>query len=94
VEEQNAVVKAAVEMVVLSPFAACSPIASSCTGSCWDLKSGKPKPSPGSRESLSVAHKVRIEKSFAFQKADNGGWRCNTTVLQPIDVGVALGGGP
>jgi hypothetical protein len=41
-----------------------------------------------------VAHKVRIEKSFAFQKADNGGWRCNTTVLQPIDVGVALGGGP
>jgi uncharacterized protein YecT (DUF1311 family) len=94
VVEQNAMVKAEIEMVVLSPFAACSPIASSCTGSCWDLKSGKPKPSPGSRENLSVAHKLRIEKSFAFQKADNGGWRCNTTVLQPIDVGVALGGGP
>ena len=29
------------EMVVLSPFAVCSAVASSCTGTCWDLKSGK-----------------------------------------------------
>jgi hypothetical protein len=79
-------------MVVLSPFAACSPIASSCTGTCWDLKSGKPKPSPGSRGNLSVAHKVRIEKSFAFQKTGSGDWRCNTTSLQPVDFGVALSG--
>ena len=68
VAEQSAVVTADVEMVVLSPFAACSPVASSCTGACWDLKSGKAKPSPGSREGLSVAHRGRIEKAFAFEK--------------------------
>jgi uncharacterized protein YecT (DUF1311 family) len=92
VAEQDALVTAEVEMIVLSPFAVCSPIASSCTGTCWDPKSGKAKPSPGSRDSFSVSHRVRIEKSFAFQKTDNGGWRCNTTALQPVDVGVALGG--
>ena len=43
VAEQNALVTAQIEMVVLSPFAACSPIASSCTGMCWDMKSDKPK---------------------------------------------------
>jgi uncharacterized protein YecT (DUF1311 family) len=94
VAEQNALVTAEVEMIVLSPFAVCSPIASGCTGTCWDLKSGKAKPSPGSRDSLSVAHRLRIEKTFAFQKTDSGNWRCNTTALQPVDVGVALGGGP
>jgi uncharacterized protein YecT (DUF1311 family) len=92
VAEQSAVVTADVEMVVLSPFAACSPVASSCTGACWDLKSGKAKPSPGSRESLSVAHRVRIEKAFAFEKTEGGLWRCNTTTLQPIDFGTALSG--
>jgi hypothetical protein len=92
VAEQSAVVTAEVEMVVLSPFAACSPVASGCTGSCWDLKSGKAKPSPGSRESLSVAHRVKIEKAFAFEKTDSGSWRCNTTTLQPIDSGTALSG--
>ena len=89
--EQNATVIAAVEMVVLSPFAVCSPIASSCTGTCWDLRSGKPKPMPGSRDSFSVAHRVRIEKSFAFQKTDTG-WRCNSPALQPVEVGVATSG--
>src|SRR3984957_9186809 len=92
VAEQSAVVTADVEMVVLSPFAACSPVASSCTGACWDLKSGRAKPSPGSRESLSVAHRVRIEKAFAFEKTEGGLWRCNTTTLQPIDFGTALSG--
>ncbi len=90
--EKNAEVTAEVEMVVLSPFTACSPIASSCTGTCWDLRSGKPKPTPGSREDLLVGYRVRIEKSFAFQKADAGGWRCNSAALQPVDVGVALSG--
>ncbi|MGZ3362708.1 MAG: lysozyme inhibitor LprI family protein, partial [Xanthobacteraceae bacterium] len=42
VADQSALVTAEVEMVVLSPFAVCSPIASSCTGTCWDPKSGKP----------------------------------------------------
>jgi hypothetical protein len=90
--EQTATVTAQVEMAVLSPFTACSPIASGCTGTCWDLRSGKPKPVPGSRENLLVAYRLRIEKSFAFQKTDGGGWRCSTATLQPVDVGVALSG--
>lgn len=92
VAERDALVTAEVEMIVLSPFAVCSPIASSCTGACWDLESGKTKPPPGSRESLSVAHRLRIEKSFAFQKTDGGSWRCNTTALGPVDFGVSLRG--
>jgi len=94
VAEQSALVTAEVEMVVLSPFAACSPIASICTGSCWDLKSGKAKPAPGNRDGFPVSYRLMIEKSFAFQKADNGGWRCSSAALQPIDIGVALGSGP
>jgi uncharacterized protein YecT (DUF1311 family) len=90
--EQTATVTAQVEMAVLSPFTACSPIASGCTGTCWDLRSGKPKPVPGSRENFLVAYRLRIEKSFAFQKTDGGGWRCSTATLQPVDVGVALSG--
>jgi uncharacterized protein YecT (DUF1311 family) len=92
---QEALVTAEIEMVVLSPFAACSPIASGCTGTCWDLKSGKAEPSPaskGSRDSFAVAHRVRIEKAFAFKKTDGGGWRCNTPALQPIEVGIAESG--
>jgi uncharacterized protein YecT (DUF1311 family) len=91
VAEQSALVTAEVEMVVLSPFAVCSPIASSCTGTCWDLQSGKPHASPASRESFPVAHRLRIEKAFAFQKTDSGSWRCNATALKPVDFGVALG---
>jgi hypothetical protein len=79
-------------MVVLSPFTACSPIASSCTGACWDLKSGKPKPSPGSRDNFLVGYRLRIERSFAFQKADGGSWRCNSSALQPVEVGIATSG--
>jgi hypothetical protein len=92
VSEQSALVTAEVEMVVLSPFAVCSPIASGCTGTCWDPKTGKPKPGPGSRDSLSVSHRVNIEKTFAFQKTDGGSWRCDTTSLQPVDYGIALSG--
>jgi uncharacterized protein YecT (DUF1311 family) len=91
VAEQSALVTAEVEMVVLSPFAVCSAVASSCTGTCWDLKSGKANPSPASRDSFGVAHRLRIEKAFAFQKTDGGNWRCNATALQPVDFGVALG---
>jgi len=35
---------------------------------------------------------LRIEKTFAFQKADNGGWRCNSPALPPVEVGVATSG--
>ena len=90
VAEQSALVTAEVEMIVISPFAVCSPVASSCTGTCWDMKSGRAKPSLESRDSLPVSHKLRIEKAFTFQKTDSGGWRCNTTALQPVDFGVAL----
>jgi uncharacterized protein YecT (DUF1311 family) len=93
VADRDAKVIAEVEMVVLAPFTACSPIATSCTGTCWDLSSGKPKPMPGSRDNFLVGYKLRIEKSFAFQKTD-GGWRCNSSTLQPVEVGVALRGGP
>lgn len=92
VSAQEALVTAEVEMIVLSPFAVCSPIASGCTGRCWDLRSGKAKPLQESRDSFSVAHKLRIEKRFGFQKTDSGSWRCNTPALAPIEVGVALGG--
>jgi hypothetical protein len=68
-----------------------APIASSCTGMCWDVKPGQAKTSPASREGFSVAGKLRIEKAFALQKTDSG-WRCNTPALQPVDFGVALSG--
>jgi uncharacterized protein YecT (DUF1311 family) len=89
--EDSAEVISEIEMVVLSPFTACSPIASSCTGTCWDLKLGRPKSTPGSREQFLVGYRVRIEKSFAFQKSDNG-WRCNASAMQPVDIGIALSG--
>jgi uncharacterized protein YecT (DUF1311 family) len=92
VTEKNAEVIAEVEMVVVSPFTACSAIASSCTGTCWDLKSGKPKSTPGSRENLLVGYRLRIEKSFPFRKADGGGWRCDSSSLQPVEVGVTFNG--
>jgi uncharacterized protein YecT (DUF1311 family) len=94
VSEREALVIAEVEMVVLSPFAVCSPVASSCTGACWDLKAGQAKTSLANQESFAVAHRLRIEKSFAFQKIDGGGWRCGTAALPPIDVATAVGSGP
>ena len=92
VADQSATVTAEVEMIVLSPFAACSPIASSCTGACWDVREGKPaKSSPlENRDSFPVSRRIRIEKAFAFQKADSG-WRCSSTVLPPIDLGATAG---
>jgi len=89
---EQALVTAEVEMKVLSPFAACSPIASTCTGTCWDLRSGQAKATPGSRESLPIAHRLRIEKSFVLQKTDSNRWRCTTPALQPIELGIALRG--
>jgi hypothetical protein len=50
------------------------------------------KSSPATRENLRVAHRLRIEKSFAFRKVLDEGWRCNTEALQPIELGVAVGG--
>jgi uncharacterized protein YecT (DUF1311 family) len=87
----SAEVTTEIEMVVLSPFTACSPIASSCSGTCWDLKAGRPKFTPGSREQLRVGYRLRVEKSFAFQK-NGSGWRCGSTAMEPVEVGIALSG--
>jgi uncharacterized protein YecT (DUF1311 family) len=92
VTEQSALVTAEIEMVVLSPFSVCSSVASGCTGTCWDPKSGRPKEPPGSRDSWSVSSRMRIEKAFTFQKTDSGRWRCDTRSLQPVASGVAVGG--
>jgi uncharacterized protein YecT (DUF1311 family) len=90
VADQSALVTAGIEMVVLSPFAVCSTIASSCTGTCWDLRTGKAGPAPpNSRDTFTVTYRVRIEKAFSFQKTDNGRWRCIATALQPVASGVA-----
>jgi uncharacterized protein YecT (DUF1311 family) len=89
VADQGALVTAGIEMVVLSPFSVCSPVASNCTGTCWDLKTGKAGPAPpNSRDSFGVTARVRIEKAFSFQKTDNGRWRCTATALQPVASGV------
>jgi uncharacterized protein YecT (DUF1311 family) len=92
VADKEALITAEVEMIVLSPFAVCSPVASSCTGTCWDPRSGKATPAPASRESITVASRLRVAKAFAFQKTDGGGWRCNTKTLQPVAFGVAQRG--
>jgi uncharacterized protein YecT (DUF1311 family) len=93
--EKSAVVIADVEMVVLSPFAVCSPIALNCTGTCWDAKTslaGKGAPVPGIRDSFLVSTRLKIKKSFAFQKTDNGNWRCSSTALSPVEAGVSRTG--
>ena len=88
VTENEALVTA--ELVVLSSFTACSPIASTCTGSCWDPKSGKAQLTSSAKESFNVTSRLRIERAFAFQKADDG-WRCKEDELAPVDSGVASG---
>jgi uncharacterized protein YecT (DUF1311 family) len=87
--ERSALVVAGVEMVVLSPFAVCSPVATGCTGTCWDLKSNTAKSTPGTRDSFFVATRLKIQKSFSFQKTDNGKWRCSSTALPPVEMGVS-----
>jgi uncharacterized protein YecT (DUF1311 family) len=93
VAEQGALVTAGIEMVVLSPFTACSPVASNCTGTCWDLRTGKAGPAPpNSRDSFPVTSRLRIEKAFSFQKTDNGRWRCASAALPPVASGSAYSG--
>lgn len=93
VAEQSALVTAGVEMVVLSPFGVCSPVASTCTGTCWDVRAGKPGvPQPGNRDNLGVTQRIRIEKSFAFHKNEAGRWRCESAALSPVAAGAAYSG--
>ena len=91
--DREAIVTAAVEMKVLAPFSICSPIASNCTGTCWDLQSRQPKPTAvNSRENVLVGYRLTIEKSFAFQKSKDGNWRCSTESLRPVEYGTAQRG--
>jgi uncharacterized protein YecT (DUF1311 family) len=94
VTAQQAQVTAEIEMVVLSPFTACSPVASTCTGTCWDPDSGKAQPAPSpkerSKESFNVTSRLRIQRVFAFQKAADG-WRCKEDELAPVTSGVSAG---
>jgi uncharacterized protein YecT (DUF1311 family) len=92
VSTQEAIVTAEIEMKVTAPFGICSPIASNCTGTCWDLQSGQPKPSAASRQNVPIAYRIRIEKSFAFRKSPTGDWHCNTQTLRPVEFGHALNG--
>jgi hypothetical protein len=40
---------------------------------------------------LQVGYRLRIEKSFAFQK-NGSSWRCSSAAMQPVEVGMALSG--
>ena len=82
-------------MVVLAPFTACSKVASTCTGTCWDLRTGRPQPGTGGRErsgdAFTLTRRLRIERTFAFVKA-NDGWRCREDELAPVSSGTSGGG--
>ena len=82
---------AEVEMVVLSPFAVCSPVASSCTGTCWDLKSGKANARPASRDSIPVAHRLQDREGVRIPEIRHR-LALRYRALEPVDFGVALSG--
>ena len=95
VSEQEAQITGEIEMVVLAPFSACSKIASICTGACWDVRTGRPQPGAGTKdrsgETFNVTRRLRIERTFAFVKA-NDGWRCREDELAPVRSGTSGGG--
>lgn len=95
VSDQEAQVTGEIEMVVLAPFATCSKVASTCTGTCWDPRTGRPQPGAGNRErsteAFNVTRRLRIQRTFAFVKAADG-WRCREDELAPVNSGTAGGG--
>jgi uncharacterized protein YecT (DUF1311 family) len=95
VTEREAQVAGEIEMVVLSPFTACSKVAATCTGTCWDPRTNRPQTGAaakdGARESFNVTRRIRIQRTFAFEKAADG-WRCKEDELAPVSSGVATGG--
>lgn len=95
VAEQEAQVTGEIEMVVLAPFNACSKVASTCTGTCWDPRTGRPQPGAGNKErsgeAFNVTRRLRIQRTFAFVKAADG-WRCREDELAPVSSGTAGGG--
>lgn len=95
VSEQEAQVTGEIEMAVLAPFAMCSKVASSCTGTCWDASTGRPQPGTANKErsaeAFNVTRRLRIQRTFAFVKAADG-WRCREDALAPVNSGTASGG--
>ncbi|EJN14120.1 Protein of unknown function (DUF1311) [Bradyrhizobium sp. YR681] len=95
VTDQEAQVTGEIEMVVLAPFTMCSKIALSCTGTCWDARTGRPQPSADAKErsadAFNVTRRLRIQRTFAFVKAADG-WRCREDELAPVNSGTAGGG--
>jgi uncharacterized protein YecT (DUF1311 family) len=95
VSEREAQITGEIEMVVLAPFTACSKVASTCTGTCWDLKTGRPQPGAGGKErsgeAFNVTRRLRIQRTFAFVKAADG-WRCREDELAPVSSGTSGGG--
>ena len=93
--EQEAQVTGEIEMVVLAPFATCSKVASTCTGTCWDASTGRPQPATANKErspeAFNVTRRLRIQRTFAFVKAADG-WRCREDALAPVNSGIAGGG--
>jgi uncharacterized protein YecT (DUF1311 family) len=95
VGEQEAQVTGEIEMAVLAPFATCSKIATTCTGTCWNATTGRPQPGVGNKErsadAFNVTRRLRIQRTFAFVKAADG-WRCREDELAPVNSGTAGGG--
>lgn len=95
VTDREAQVTGEIEMVVLAPFTACSKVASTCTGTCWDPSTGRPQPGAGNKEraaaAFNVTRRLRIQRTFAFVKAADG-WRCREDALAPVNSGTAGGG--
>ncbi|MBR0902179.1 lysozyme inhibitor LprI family protein [Bradyrhizobium liaoningense] len=95
VTDREAQVTGEIEMVVLAPFAMCSKVASTCTGTCWDAGTGRPQPGAGNKEraaeAFNVTRRLRIQRTFAFVKAADG-WRCREDELAPVNSGTAGGG--
>ncbi|MFT4118604.1 lysozyme inhibitor LprI family protein [Bradyrhizobium sp.] len=95
VGEHDAQVTGEIEMVVLAPFTACSKVASTCTGACWNLQLGRSQPvaeaKPNAREAFNVTRRLRIQRTFAFVKAADG-WRCREDELAPVNSGISSGG--
>jgi hypothetical protein len=59
------------------------------------LRTGRPQPAAANREraaeAFNVTRSVRIQRTFAFVKA-NDGWRCREDELAPVNSGVSSGG--
>jgi uncharacterized protein len=81
--ETDVSVIADIEIVVRSPFAGCSPIAVSCTGTCWDMNPAKVKSFRRGDNRFAVAQRLRVQKAFLFQKSETS-WQCMTTAFRPI----------